>query len=113
MRVSVRSKRTVSVDVIVPSMFEYRPLTISRLNLRSVISLVASSSEASGRMLRGLPMSWHTWFGFGCGPGSRLAFGSWARLRASAGRGHGLGFGLGLGLARGARSRTPSRPVSP
>ena len=51
MRVRVRSKRTVSVDVIVPSMFEYRPLTISRLNLRSVISLVASSSEASGRML--------------------------------------------------------------
>ena len=55
-----------------PSMLEYWPLTMSRLNLRSVMSLVASSSEASGRMLRGLPMSWHTfqaWSGLGPGLG--------------------------------------------
>merc|ERR1712086_1036167 len=56
-------------------MLEYWPLTMSRLNLRSVIIFVASSSEASGKMLRGLPMSWHT-------------FQTWS----------GLGSGLGLGL---------------
>ena len=64
-----------AVEVIMPSMLEYWPLTMSRLNLRSVIIFVASSSEASGKMLRGLPMSWHTfqtWSGSGSGLGLGL-----------------------------------------